>query len=180
MEIRSHHAVIEIVDESVYSPGSADNPRRYDLEVDLTESGSHHTSRHGVIIDGNPAAIFMAGGGCSAVHDHSAFLLEGALYLAVGDHVVCIEISSHQIRWAVPVDSATCFGVHYSAKRDALLSHGELEVARFTRDGQILWSAAGADIFSEGFALREGWVEVLDFDRRQYRLDYDTGREIGT
>ncbi len=180
MEMRLQSTVIEIVDEPQYTPGSADNSRRYPMEIEMTEGrgGCVPTSRHGVIIDGLPTAVFFADGGCSAVHDRSAILLDGNLYLAVGNHVVCFKVDSRRVRWTATVDSATCFGIHYNRKRDAILSHGELEIARFNRNGQILWSKSGADIFTEGFYLKEEWVEAVDFCQRRYRFDYDTGNEM--
>jgi hypothetical protein len=91
-----------------------------------------------------------------------------------------LDLAARQVRWAVAVDTAACFGVYYSAKRDALLSHGECEITRISRAGEVLWSSSGADIFTEGFDLKEAWVEAVDFDQKQYRFDYETGKEIGT
>jgi hypothetical protein len=55
------------------------------------------------------------------------------------------------------------------------VSHGELEIARFTENADILWAVSGADIFTEGIFLRETFIEVLDFDRKVYAFSYDTG-----
>ena len=178
MEIRSQDTLIQLIDEPVYSTGSSDNIRRYGSEVTLDEGKYHPTSKHGVVIDGDPVVVFLAGGGCSAVHEHSAIVLDHILYLAVVDQVVSMEIGSRHVKWALSVDTATCFGVYYSIERDALLSHGELEITRFTRDGHVMWSSSGADIFTEGFDLKPDWVEAIDFNGKNYHFDYDTGDEI--
>lgn len=180
MEIRSQDTLIQIIDEPVYSPDSADNVRRYASGVTLAEGKYQPTSRHGVVIDSDPVVVFLAGGGCTAVHEHSAVVQEHILYLAVGDQIVSVDIGSRQVRWALPVDTATCFGVYYSIGRDALISHGELEITRFTRNGHVMWSSSGADIFTEGFDLKPDWVETMDFNGKHYHFDYDTGAEIGT
>jgi hypothetical protein len=178
MMIQLPGGVLEIVNESASLWGSADSARRYPDEVHLEEQGYLPTSRHGIEINGDPVVVFLAGGGCSTVHEHSAVHLDGCLYLAVGDHVVCLEIVSRKVKWAVPIDTATCFGVYYHSKLDALISHGELEIARFDRNGVILWTASGRDIFSEGVRLTEAWVEAVDFNRECYRFDYDTGDAV--
>jgi len=73
------------------------------------------------------------------------------------------------------VDSATCFGVYYQGHHHALISHGELEIARISEDGQLLWSASGADVFSEGFSLLPHFIEVVDFNGQTYRFQYEHG-----
>lgn len=48
---------------------------------------------------------------------------------------------------------ATCLGVYFEGRTGALISHGELEIARFSAEGAILWRRPGADIFTGAFAL---------------------------
>lgn len=59
------------------------------------------------------------------------------------------------------VDAATCFGVYYLPEHACLISHGELEIARLSLSGEIVWSAGGKDIFSEGFRLSREYVEAI-------------------
>ena len=60
------------------------------------------------------------------------------------------QISHSLPIWCVsPADSATCFGVYYSAKHQCLISHGELEIARLKLSGEVAWSSA-ARISSRG------------------------------
>ncbi len=49
---------------------------------------------------------------------------------------------------------------------------------RLTRDGVPVWSASGADVFSEGFGLHQDYIEAVGFDHRVYRFDYETGELI--
>ena len=169
-------SVIEIVNEPNYSFGSVDNQRQYPAEF-LLGNVSQPTSTHGVLLDGSPTAVFGAGGGCSAVHDHSALIKDSRLYLAVGDHLVCLCISPLEIIWATRVDTATCFGIHYDSTHDALISHGELEIARVSDAGKLIWSTSGADIFTESFSLKTECVEATDFNGHRYCLSYVTGTE---
>lgn len=116
-----------------------------------------------------------AGGGCSAVHEHSALEIDDKLYLAVGDSVVCLSLESpRRLLWSVQTDMATCFGIHWAEQQRALISHGELEISRLSTEGVIAWQTSGADIFSEGFRLLSDYVETIDFNGAVYRIDYVT------
>lgn len=169
---------LKIVDEPEYVFGSVDNGRRrYKYEMPLA-SGELLSSVHGLLLNDEPIVAFGAGGGCSTVHEHSALVLDSKVYLAVGDRIVCFVPLDHRLVWSLKVDWATCFGIHYNAEREALLSHGELDIARFTEAGEILWSSSGADIFSEGFTLESEYVSAVDFNGREYRFSYETGSSV--
>jgi hypothetical protein len=86
-----------------------------------------------------------------------------------------MNLRPFEIEWFVQVDAATCFGIYFDVPHSALISHGELEIARLSYDGAILWSRSGADIFSEGFSMLPGYVEAIDFNGQAYRFDYETG-----
>ena len=166
---------VQIVNEPGYSFGSADNSRRYVTEVDLTD-GYRPSSVHGVIVDDRPTLVIGDAGGASGVHDHSLLILDSRAFVAVGAHVVCFTIGNLRHDWALKTDGATCFGVYYDRDHDALISHGELSICRFSREGEIIWSAGGADIFSEGFSMLPEHIEAIDFDHRVYHFDYRTGQ----
>lgn len=170
-------ALIEIVNEPSYVIGSMDNQRRYAAEFRL-ENVARPTSVHGVLLNGSPAAVLAAGGGCTSVHGHSALLRNGRLYLAVGRHLACLGMSPVELIWSKQVDAATCFGIYYEPLQDALISHGELDIARVSDDGELIWSQSGADIFTEGFYLRPECIEAIDFSGRRYCLSYGTGTEV--
>lgn len=118
-------------------------------------------------------------GGCSAVHPRSAAVASDRIFVAVGDHVVCLSLTvPHPLLWTTRVDDATCFGVYWDESRQAIFSHGELQIMRLAADGEPVWSVSGADVFSEGFSLYEDYVEAVDFDYRVYRFDYECGELI--
>jgi hypothetical protein len=175
--IASRFGNVGIVNEPTYSFGSGDNLRRYEQEKNLQEV-YRPTSVHGVFLDDEPLAVFGAAGGCSAVHRHSALVLDSKLYLAVGDSLVCFALDDRQFCWATVLDPATCFGIYYETERDALISHGELEVARIDKKGNVLWASSGADIFSEGFRLEKKFIAVTDFDKREYHFSYENGSAL--
>lgn len=167
---------IQIVDEPTYTFGSADNKRRYPHEVPMGKAFQPNTA-HGVLLNGEPLAVF-GDFRCSGVHRRSALAIADRVLLAVGGRVVCFSPEPFQVHWDLDVDDASCFGIHFSADRDALISHGELSIARFSRDGRLLWQSYGAEIFSEGFALKPACIEAIDFNDVRYGLSYDTGKSL--
>ena len=140
------------------------------------DSESSPVSVHGVFLNENPIAVFGTTGGASGVHEHSALFHNGRLYLAVSDSVVCLVLQPFEFKWALCIDTATCFGVHVYEPTDSLISHGELEIARFTENGEILWQSSGRDIFTGSLVLGEESVAVTDFNGDQYRFRYSDGR----
>lgn len=174
MNMHTPYGLITVVDEPSYSFNSADNARSYALDILLTDEPI--SSIHGVKINGDCIVAVGAGGGCTAIHEHSALVLNDKLYLAVGDHVACLSLElPYRLLWSVRIDTATCFGIHWENQQRALISHGELEIARLSIDGVLIWQASGADIFSEVFCLLPDYVEAVDFNKSVYRFDYVTG-----
>ncbi|MES2771569.1 MAG: hypothetical protein V4623_06245 [Pseudomonadota bacterium] len=175
MQLNCYGGSLELINEPSYSFGSADNLRQYVFAKHL-DGAYRPISVHGVLLNGKPLAVFGDGGGRSGVHPRSAVLSRAQLFLAVGRHVVCLRPEPFEFRWALQTDDATCFGVYYDETHDALISHGELEIARFTHDGSNVCSSSGADIFSEGFTLGSQYIEVRDFEGRPYRFNYADGK----
>ena len=165
---------IGLVDVPAYE-GAAPDGRHVE---DFT-AGYRPSSAHLLTLDGEPIALFVGSGGATAVHPHSAVHVRGLLYVAVCDRVVCVRPKPYERRWTVVADPATCFGVHYDAAHDALISHGELQIARLDDAGRIVWSASGADIFTGAFRLAADAVEATDFDGRIHRFDYADGSPVG-
>lgn len=174
MHLSSPAGIIHVVNEPTYSFGSTDNVRCYPLEVQLA-GGAQPTSVHGVLLDDEPVAVISNGGGASGVHQHSAVFKDGLLYLAVGDSIACLSLESAKLIWSVKVDLATCFGIYFDENNTALISHGELEIARLSEVGEILWRQSGADIFSEGVVLHPKFIEVIDFNKQAYWFRYEDG-----
>jgi hypothetical protein len=145
---------VSVINEPTYTFGSSDNVRSYPFERNL-DSESSPVSVHGIFLNEGPIAVFGATGGASGVHEHSAVFHNGCLYLAVSDSVVCLELQPFEFKWALRIDSATCFGVHFHERTSSLISHGELEITRFTESGEFVWQSSGRDIFTGSLVLGE-------------------------
>ena len=172
---------IEITNDSVHSDGSADNVHTYDRTYRFGDDAYQATSRHAIRVTFDDelvgSCLLSADGGASGVHDHMAIQHNDVCFIAVGPFIAALDVQSLKLKWVRQTDDATCFGVYNSAKHNCLLSHGEIEIARVTYDGKIVWQAGGADIFTNGFELQDDVVRVFDFEDREYVIYIETGRE---
>jgi len=141
------HPVVEMINEPAYSFGSSDNIRHYATEVLLGDDRNTLSSVHGIVVDGVPVIVVGAGGGASGIHANSMLHLGRLLFFAVGPYVCHFTPGNKELDWYLKVDEATCFGIYYDKRHGALISHGELQISRFSAGGQLFWSASGADIF---------------------------------
>lgn len=178
MKLESGRYELELRDEPNYTRRSADNVRSYGREYVFGDR-TLTTSRHGVVLReagrGKHSCVVLASGGTTAVHDRSAVIVDNRCFIAVGDTLCALALPSLKVLWHRKVDTATCFGVYYSAEENCLISHGEFEISRLSLTGDIAWTAIGGDIFTEGFELHPGYIDAVDFNRFVYRIDLATG-----
>jgi hypothetical protein len=167
---------LEVLNEPGYAFQSPANPRRYPFELNLA-GRFRPSSVHGILAEGAPLAVFGASGGATGVHARSLLSRAANHYLAVGPFVISFSCTPFRYNWALEVDPATCFGVHLHEASGALISHGELQLSRFTEAGQIVWTAGGADIFTGDIEILSEHVRITDFNGRAYCFDYESGRE---
>jgi hypothetical protein len=179
VELTCGNLALTLRDDPTYTAGSADNVEQYDREYCFVKE-YRPVSKYGLVCRelerATRSCILLAGGGASRVNEHSAVIVNRSCFVGVGDMLCSLSLPSLDLRWATKVDSATCFGVYYSPQHECLLSHGELEVARVSVSGEIVWSAIGKDIFSEGFQIAGDYIEAIDFNHEVYRIDIATGR----
>lgn len=182
MMLEARGLTIEIIPEDFrYDPCSADNIRAYDRvhRLDGPQSSVHGLKvyQDNVLVSN---AVLLAGGGASGVHEHSAIATPEVIYLAVGDHVASLSLPMMNLVWATKVDSATCFGVHAIPESSDIISHGELEIARLSAEGRIMWSSSGRDIFSGEIKVLPDVVQAVDFEERTYLFDLLNGKALSS
>ena len=179
VELTCRQFALTLLDDPTYTARSADNVQQYDREYCLVKE-YRPVSKYGLVCrepeGATHSCILLAGGGVSRVHEHSAVVVNGSCFVGVGDMLCCLSLPTLDLKWAIKVDTATCFGVYYFPQDDCLLSHGELEIARVSLSGQIVWSVSGKEILSEGFRIVDDHVEVIDFNQEVYRIDIATGQ----
>lgn len=165
--------------ESIYTSNSADNKFTFDKELFLDDEEECISSKHSVVVNcqngKTHSCILLAGGGASGVHKNSALVHGEKLLVAVGNFVCCLSLPKLDVAWRTKTDGATCFGIYHSPEHECYISHGELDVARLTYSGEVVWQAGGKDIFTGDLALHEEFISVVDFDNECYRIDIETG-----
>ena len=171
---------ILIDNDREYAANSADNVHTYNAEYSLGDALYRPSCQHSIVVRKNDdilrSCILLADGGATGIHESSAIIHGNSCLIAVGQFMCSIEIPCLELEWKAEVDSATCFGVYYSATHDCFISHGELEITRVEMDGKVLWHGGGKDIFTNGFELHENYVEVVDWNDEIYRIDIATGQ----
>lgn len=167
---------VTVVDELTYSFMSTDNVRHYETEICLDREDL--STVHGVRIDGRWSVVVAASGGRTCIHTHSAVEVDGHVYLAVGNRMVCLNLATGSMAWSRRVDWGTCFGIHWDRSHEALVSHGELQISRLSLTGDEIWTASGADIFTGELRCLDQGIEVVDFNRLVHLFDYKSGNQI--
>ena len=121
--------------------------------------------------------VLTAGGSVSSLWEKSALLDGDRLLIACGNEVFCILLPSLELLWHTQVDMATCFEV--VPYQDDYITHGEMEISRLNRQGEILWQFSGKDIFvspierTPSFTLTPKGIELVDFNYESYFIDYN-------
>lgn len=181
MDFHGGPFVLTLLDDPTYSPGSADNLRAYGREYSFSEKYQPN-SKYGVSCqrrdESTHSCILLAAAGATRVNSKSAVIVGEHCFVAIGDTICSLTLPDLEMLWAKKVDTATCFGVYHLPNHNCLISHGELEIARLSLNGDVVWSAGGKDIFSEGFRLSGEYVEAVDFYHEVYRFDISTGHRL--
>jgi hypothetical protein len=109
------------------------------------------------------------------LNEHSAFILNDSVFLAIGNEVCKFQLPNLALIWRTKSDTSVCFGLYPSSEQDYIIVHGECEISRLNLMGKIEWQASGKDIFTEGFEIFSTQIEVIDFNFEKYRIDLSSG-----
>jgi hypothetical protein len=177
MIFESKNYLLTIIQEHNYSPSSSDNvnpyAKEYNLEPDY-QASSVYIINCGDISN----CVLTAGGGTSAVSSRTAVISDSKVWVGIGDQLVCLSLPSLEIEWHQKIDDATCFGLYVSPDGMGLLIHGELVISKITFSGGLIWSTSGKDIFTEGFSVNGNFIEAVDFNHENYRIEIANGQNI--
>ena len=174
---------VKIIDESEYNPDWKDNSSAYEKKH-FVESEFRLSTKFGIKIFENGielnSALITAEGGASGLHETSQIIENNRILICCCDSVFCLEIPTLNLFWKTKVDFATAFEIY--KVDDSYIIHGELEISRIDKNGQIIWNNSGGDIFTtpEGtntFEITENYIKALDWNKNVYMWDFD-GNEI--
>lgn len=114
-------------------------------------------------------------GGRAALDERSAICDDERLFLIVGRMIVCMDLPTGFLTWTREGDDSACFGLYRAPEADALIMHGEQQIARVSAAGGIEWRCWGRDIFTGPIQLERDAIYATDFNGDVYRIDYRTG-----
>ena len=172
---------IELINDSTYTIGSADNNFNYDFVYHDNESLEYRPFNHGVKLykDGQliKSAVVCAVGGATGISENSVIIDQDNILICCADKLFCLKLPELTLNWITQTDLATCFGV-YKAD-NGIFTHGELNVTRLDKKGNVIWQTGLRDIIvnidyeKSCFILYDNFIELLDFNSNKYQLDFN-------
>lgn len=181
IEIAHQQYKVFIYTDHQYTVESADNLRRYN-RVYIDDSCDRHSNVSNVAIlvkhgqDEVASAILCDIGVFTGLSESSFIIEERVLYICVGNKLYYLNIPDLTLKWTGQVDYVTNFSVQ--KLEDDLLVHGELEITRITKLGEIKWRFGGQDIWvnTNGFpviTLLYDRIKLVDFQSNFYAIGFD-------
>ena len=171
---------IEVFDEPTYKYGSADNNFNYSKHYFGAKGENYPTSKHGIKMFRDDfivnSCIIIASGGATGVYQNSSLVDNDQLVICCCNTVFCLTLPDLDLKWKTCADQATCFQIF--KQQDDYIVHGELQVTKLDKNGQIKWEFGGADIFvsidnEEEFRLDNDGILLTDFAKTKYKIDFD-------
>ena len=187
MKLKYKNFEIEVLDDPNYTLNSADNLRQYEK---VHFDGQHHedyfypTSKHAVIIkkvkNEVSNAIICEVGGATGISKKSFIVEDDKIWILICNKIYCLKIPSLELHWQKEIDAFTNFSI-YKLEKDFII-HGELEIFRITKEGDIIWRFGGRDIWvtiegTNEITIETNTIRLFDFQSNEYVLDFD-GNQI--
>lgn len=178
MEIRYNHLIIEIINEQ--SSNIALLAKKYVRQYpeDLGHKFEFKpSSKHGVRVNENGvetvSALLLGTGGATDILANSFLIKNNQIYICCSDHVYCLNLPDLAVNWRFQFDIATCFGIYEFD--DDFIIHGEFQISRIDKYGQIKWTFGGRDIFvnpdgKDEIKIVGNRIKLTDFQGNNYEL----------
>jgi hypothetical protein len=172
--------VIEIMNESMYTPGSADNNFNYSKIYTTSDEEDDVKARLGVklynkdsLID---SCIILSIGWETKIHKNIALVNDNKLVVCCGNEVFCLSVHQLKLEWCTKADESSCFQI-FQQEEDYIV-HGEMAITKLDKQGNIKWEFSGADIFvsidnEEAFEIESSGIILTDFSKTKYKIDFE-------
>jgi len=169
---------IDIFKDQNFNATSTDNVNRYDL--DYIDKLDQPSTVIGIKLYHNEkqltSAVVGATGGGTGIGENSKIIENNRLLVCCSNSIFCLSIPDLALLWRRQADEATCFEIF--KYQDSYIIHGELNISRLNKNGEVLWQQSGADIFTtlegkDDFKLTEHYILATDWKYRNYKFDYD-------
>lgn len=171
---------VEVFNDSTFSLNSNDNLNVFRNIYFGEDAEKYPSSKHGIRLIENDKEInnclIIGSGGGTSINENSSILDSHNLLVCCSDSVFSISVLHLELNWVRKLDMATCFKI-FRIKNDFVV-HGELEITRIDRLGNIIWQFGGADIFvsldeEDSFQLNENHIVLKDFIGTTYNLNFN-------
>jgi hypothetical protein len=179
-ECNAGHYSIKLIAEPAYNKETSDNLNYYDA-VYGEASRYRSDSIHGITVVSNgdilKKILIQASGGSTTIHKTSFVIDPDRIAICCADKIFCLSIPDLLLLWETKADTATCFEV-FKYKSDYII-HGELEITRLNKYGDIVWQQSGAEIFTtisggeDDFIITDNYILATDWENRKYKFDFD-------
>jgi hypothetical protein len=179
MELDFNGYQVHVINEDNYTLGSADNIFQY-RHIYQDDENCRNMSLHGIRIYQNEelinSALVASWGGCTTIHKNSFAVVDSNILICCGRNVFCLFLPSLELLWHIRADHATCFEIFSIS--DGFIVHGELEISKLDKNGNIVWQFGGADIFvrqnvAGGFEIKESSIIATDWNNDIYEIGFD-------
>ena len=187
MKLNYKNFEIEILDEPNYIINSVENLRQYNNVYCYTNDYEDQflpTSKHAIIIsefgEQVASAIICDIGGGTGIYENAFIIDNDKIWIRICNKIYCLEIPSLDLIWNKEFDTFTNLSI-YQHENDILI-HGELEIFRITKEGDLIWSFGGRDIWinTQGkaeFSIENNVIRLFDFESNEYVIDFN-GNQI--
>ena len=175
---------IEVYNDQTFTIGSADNNNNYEKIFFANNEIQHPTSKHGIkILDADEViakCLIVGAVGVTTIHPNSSLIHENRLIVCCSNSVFCLSIPNLEVEWITVTDEITFFQIF--EKEDEFIVHGEMEVTKLSKNGQVKWKFGGKDIFvsmenQEEFKIEKDGILLCDFANTFYKIDFN-GNQI--
>lgn len=183
MKLKYKNYEIEVREEPNYTLNSADNLRFYDkvyFDGKHREDRFYPNSKHAIIVKEFEteisSAIICEVGGETGIFENSFIIEDDKIWIRICNKIYCLEIPTLELKWRREFDFATIFEL-YKIEND-FITLSELDIKRITRNGEIVWSFEGKDIWVniEGkteLKIENDKIRLFDFESNEYVLNFD-------
>lgn len=181
IEISHQQYKVLVYTDHQYTVDSADNLRRYkQVYVDDSCDRYSNVSNFAILVKHGQeevaSAILCDTGIFTGISESSFIIEESVLYICVGNKLYYLNIPDLTLKWTGQVDHITNFSVQ--KLEDDLLVHGELEITRITKLGEIKWRFGGHDIWvnNNGFpeiTVLHDRIKLVDYQSNFYAIGFD-------
>lgn len=125
-------------------------------------------------------ALICEIGTYSGLTEKTCYIENNKIWICISDQIYCFEIPSLKLNWNKRIDYATNFTINKF--EDDFIIHGEVEIVRIKKSGEIVWRFGGRDIWvnlngKKEFVMEKDKICLIDFENNKYFINYN-GVEI--